>query len=502
MRKRLIASLNVLLVVTAVTLALPLANFAQAQNQGQTAPTADDVIYKTDGTKLTGKVVSETSSHVVFDYRDPNVKITARLTIAKSEIAHIERAAEAKPEETQPKAEPNDAPKEPTGPAPSLVKPRQSKYLPPIEDQYGTRRVQNNNEVPSIYIIPMKGQMGTDICASVYEEVVKDVRLHKPDVIVIEMQCSDTSEMMSPEGYNRIPGLSPMREWGMLDFGDFRDMVHILRDQLSDIKQVVWVRDSDGIAATVAMAWTDIYMAPNARFGSKYSLLDRSGASRWQDPDVRAKMIAAWLGIAKGFVEKGGHSLELAHAMLDSKAVLSGKWRGRNVNWTLDEEGDYVIDTSDKHTATFSAKSAEDFCISQGMAHDIDDLALLLGFREYRLIQGRQYDLTSGYVEKWRKEYQITQVKLRDYIQHMGWAQGADAVKFLGRAKDDLEYIVTAMNKYKAIQTRWEQDFGISKFELEIRIEQLKEELTALRNRSRPGGGGGGRRGGGSGVGM
>jgi len=46
-------------------------------------------------------------------------------------------------------------------------------------------------------------------------------------------------------------------------------------------------------------------------------VLAQSGAKGWADPDVRAKMYAAWTGGAKSILEFGGYSPILADAMID-----------------------------------------------------------------------------------------------------------------------------------------------------------------------------------------
>ncbi len=73
-------------------------------------------------------------------------------------------------------------------------------------------------------------------------------------------------------------------------------------------------------------------------------------------------------------------------------------------------------------------------------------------------------------------------------------------MKWLGRAKLDLEKIIKAMERYKAVEIRWRTDLGKSKLELEIEVEKIKEQIRALRQQG-GGRGGGGRGMGGRGVG-
>jgi hypothetical protein len=506
MRTSLLTFTNVVVLGSAITLLAPTVGFAQEDPAPAATPAAaatEDVLHMSDGRVLRGQIISETRAEVVFEYRDDKLKMKTKLTLPKDTIALIERdvamaestapAKESKPLEFKPRTGSSGTP-----------------TAAPTSQNYGVTRVTGTAEgVPSVYVVPCKGQMGTDIRSSEYKRIVEDIKATKPNLIVLEVHCSDTSDLMFPEGYD-IPesdGSSieaiRRREWGMLEFEDYREFVRMFQNDLRETPQVVWVHDSDGVSATIFMAWKDLFMSPSARLGSKVSMLQAFGAKSWDDPDVRAKMIAAVLGITKGFLERGGYSLALADAMLDVDPKLSGEWRGREVIWSLSDDGQYVVDSSDKHTAYFTAKTAEDFCISDGTAETIDDLALLLGFREFRLIESQQKELDS-YVEAWRRVYKETQVSMKDYAQYMGWAGGDETAKWLGKAKGELESIVRAMDRYPAIEVRWQRDYGLPKLYFITTIERLREQLAALKRRGpRTGGGGdGGRTGAGGGGGF
>lgn len=252
----------------------------------------------------------------------------------------------------------------------------------------------------------------------------------------------------------------------------------------------------------MALAWKDIYITPTGRLGGMEMVLLQSGAKNWSDPDVRAKMYAAWTGGAKAFLEYGGYAHELGQAMMDPEFTLSARWRGREVEWSLDDSGEYIIDNTDKYSCNFTSKMAEDFCISKGTAENLDDLALLLGYREYRVVDGQGEKLVEDYVRNWRRAYEDAKVQLEDFQKYMGWASGADAVKYLGRAKGALEKVLGYIERYKAVETRLVRELGISKLDLTVLIEQIQEQLRAARSGSGGGGPAGpARRGSGSGLG-
>lgn len=516
MKIRLLAVLNVTFVAAAISLGLaPSMSFgfpdtkpgatppAPASPAAAPASDTEDVIYMNDGRELHGQIISENKTQVVFDYKDPRLSIKTKLTLAVDDILHIDRKV-ALTVAQKPAADDATKSNNPSKPAGSGKAGSDKAGTSEIQRTYGASRVQSDKpNVPSFYIVPVKGQFGTDIIASVYQDVVKDIREHKPTVIIFDVECSDSNERMHPEGYD-TPSIPPdelrkyrNRERGLLDFEDYREFVHMFRDGLRDIDQVVWVHDADGVSANIMMAWDQLYMTPSARLGGLITVLQQSGANMWEDENVRAKMMAAWLGIAKSFLEKGHYALQLADAMLNPEFTLSGHWEGRDMKWSLDTNGAYLVDGSDKRTANFRAKSAEDLCISKGTADDLDELALLMGYREYRLIDGKQFEYTTQYVENWRRMFKDTKQWWNDYVQYSGWASGAEAAKWLGKAKQNIEKIIAAMDKYKAIETRWGRDIGISKLDLKALNEKLAEALLALKNRDKGNGGGGNAGGGG-----
>ena len=135
--------------------------------------------------------------------------------------------------------------------------------------------------------------------------------------------------------------------------------------------------------------------------------------------------------------------------------------------------------------------------ISDGTAETLDDLALLLGFREYRVVDAYAKKIVGGYRKNWRAAYRDAETSWKDYQQYIGWANGEDELAYLGKAKRAIESILRSMDRYPPIELRWRQETGNTKFQLEMLVEQLKQRIRGLRQRPGTGGrAGGGRRGG------
>jgi hypothetical protein len=460
---------------------MPSGGFAQQADQASAVATAtEDVVYMRDGRELHGQIVSETKSLIIFEYMDPTLKVKTKLTLLKDNVIQIDRDVEIKvdavPEQKAATAAPTS----------------KTKAAEP-ERNYGITRAQGSIEsAPSVYLVPMKGQMGTDINSEVYKRVIEDIKQLKPEIVVIELDSQDTEDVLfSAKG---------REEEGLLDFDEYRLLVQLFRNELPGFRQVCWVHDSMGISSMVALAWGEMYMKPTARFGGLI-VTRQIGFDQWQDEDVRGKMTAAFMAFVKSFLESGGYALVLADAMVQPKFSLSATWKGRDVEWSLNDKGEYLVDGSDKRTTEFRAKAAEDFCISKGTAETLDDLALLLGYREFRVIDGQGEELCADYIQDWRRAYEDAKKLFLDVQQYMSWASGEDTVKYLGRAKTALERILSYIERYKAVEIRLAREFGVGKEDLTVQIEQIKERLRALKNNSaRNGTGGGGTRRGGSGA--
>ena len=183
----------------------------------------------------------------------------------------------------------------------------------------------------------------------------------------------------------------------------------------------------------------------------------------------------------------------LRERMADHK--LSASFKGREVVWSLTDQGEYLVDNDEERTAEFRAKLADDLGISDGTVENLDDLAFLLGYREYRVLNDEDDSLVTDYVEDWRRTFENTKTLWDDYFQHIGWASGDQALKWTGRAKNDVEKIIRGIERYKAVEIRWRTDLRTQKLDLKILVEQLKEQIRALRQGG-AGRGTGGRRGG------
>lgn len=484
MTHRLRAGLAGLLTATCVWCALATPT-AIAQAEAKT----EDVVYMRDGRILHGQVLEESRTEVVFEFIDPNINITTKLTLRKSDIEQIKHDLPLESVQEEPAESATSDPMDLPADAPAAAN------IPTREERkgriYGAQRgAMNNEDLPGFYVVPMRGQMGTDISSEVYREMIDDIREANPSLLIIELDCDELHETEYYGIEEEESGLD-----GSTALDDYRKVVQIFHNELRDIPQVVWVKDSVGVSSIVALSWKDLYMKPGARLGG----LAKTAINFLRvkhDENTFGKYREAYMAWLKGFVSYGGYDLDLIDAMVRPEFKLSATWHGREVDWLTSEDGQYIVDGDEEATVSFYAKAAEDLCISKGTAETLDDLALLLGIREYRVIEGDADKIYDGYVSNWRRAFDMAAEEMNNYRKYMGWASGQDAVKYLGRAKTSLEKVLAAMNRYESVEIRFLMG-GLSRFQIETQIEVLKEQIRQARASGTGGVGGGGGGGGG-----
>lgn len=343
--------------------------------------------------------------------------------------------------------------------------------------------------VATFYMVPMIGQMGTDIHPAGFEETMEDIRAKKPDVVVFVLRSADIDKLMY------IDEQDDPREVGLALIDEYRQLVSSLHDKMpAEIRQVMWVEDSVGFGSLVAMAWEEMYMKPGARLAGLRRISAIAGG--WRDPDVAAKMMAAWTGIGKGFLEYGKHDIKIGEAMMRPQYQLSATFVGRDVEWFLSDEGEWVLDSFQEATVNFDSRLAEDVEVSKGTADTLEDLAFLLGYREFKVIQDLESSKVHKYQESWRRAFENSKKAWGDFRQHMSWAKGDDWLKFTGAAKNDLEDILQAMTRFKAVEYRMSNEVGIDSGWLRTQIGMLKQQIADAKKAEKEGrGSGGGTRG-------
>ena len=344
----------------------------------------------------------------------------------------------------------------------------------------------------SVLIIPMKGQMSTDISIDAYEPLLFKIKNLKPDLIVFEMFCQDfATEFLQTQGRG------DRKERNPYDYESMKELARLFRIKLKDIDQIMWIQDSCGGSSVLTFAWPDIYMSEKAKLEGTSSL-QRSWNYLDLNNPVRYKFYQAATAHAKNIAELGGRSKDLIMTFVDPKLTVSGTYDGRKVVWKEGIDGDLVADYSSRPIKIY-AGDAEQFAISKATVRDLDDILLAEGIREYHLVGEDLTKSIEKYKIDWRKTYEKTVDLWFDAQQYEQWATGEYTERYLRKQLTSVQQIIRLLKRWDAVGFRMMSDYGISKDgkygtqDLRRLIKQLEEQLRQLREN----GDTGGRRGGG-----
>jgi hypothetical protein len=353
----------------------------------------------------------------------------------------------------------------------------------------------------SIYIVPMHGQFGTDILPEIYTPICEDIKKVNPDVIVFKLRTkslnADHEIRDIIEGdRNRDGPDNDKTDWNLL-----RDLRRQFANELSDYRQVLWVENANGFISPMAFGWEDMVMSPDATIGDLF-IWFRLAAASANGENMFGKYFDAMLGTIEGVAARGGWThpdrWPLLDAMTDPRQRLSTTWVGRKAIFYPNGRGDFVLDNSvDTPVMSLTADQAEDLLITKGVVHDMNDLALLMGWPRYEVVKDAK-DVVEAHRSEWRELLER--------------ALGAKKSFERGRSKGDIQGLSTALRALRKLRGLERSNpampfaFAINRIpsgvQLEALIEQVEEAIKDIRSGRRGGRGGGLGGGGGGGGGL
>jgi len=344
----------------------------------------------------------------------------------------------------------------------------------------------------SVLIIPMNGQMSTDITIDPYQLLFDKIKDLNPDLIVFKMFCQDFATE-----FLKTQGRGDRKESNGYDYEAVKEIVWLFRVDLEDIPQIMWIQDSCGGSSVLTFGWPKIYMSKNAKLEGTNNL-----ARNWNyiDPGKHTyhKMYNAWTAHAKNVAEIGGRSPDLAMTFVDPELTVSGKYNGREVIWKSGTDGDLIVD-SGRNVPKINAYRAELCSISKATVQNLNDILLSEGIREYHLVGEDITKSIEEYKITWRKALDKAIDLWNDSLQYATWATGEDTEKYLRMQLTAVEQTLRLIKKWKAVSFRMIPECRVSKdgvpgwtIDLRKLIKQLEEKLRKLRDGEDTGRGGGG----------
>jgi ATP-dependent protease ClpP protease subunit len=397
---------------------------------------AADTLITTDGTTYEGRLVKRTDEKVIFEVVKYGVTMQKEFAAKDVQTVRTSKSsptAASKPANT-PASQPASAPAAASAMVEIPLPPP-----PPIVKYDG----------PTYCVIPLKGEIGKEVVASVLDDAFKDILKRKPTVIVIEME--------SPGGQiHEVP-----------------DLVNTIQ-KYRDFRLVVLVKEAISAAAITTLSVKEIYTTPGSVIGAATAYkLGRDGMPQ----DIEEKFRSIWRAQARTCAELGGHSPLLGEAMIEAKYNLEwveekGKKtirQGRGENGFL-EEGKLLC---------LTASEAVEFGLAQGMVEDYKALGKAMGlpkWQECKCYAPILMDTWGKNIVQAKKEYDRLDQECRQCIRqseatdpsqftYMVYPNGsftgdsqskwrsrsAACLRFMGRASEDLDKMAALADKYSQI---------------------------------------------------
>jgi len=330
---------------------------------GSAATRADTLVTK-EGQTFNGRVVKEDRYKVVFEIHRFGAAVVKEFR--KADVKEITKGESPAP-----------APK----PAPSAKGPEES--VDPIAKKPDPPPIVAYDK-PTYYVIPLSGEVGSQITADYLGQCLADAAKRKVNVVILEV---DT------------PG-------GLI--AEVDKLVDCLREQGKSLRIVAYVRRALSAGAVTTLACREIYVHPRAVFGAATAYrMSFFGVPM----AISEKMQSVWRATARGAADVGGHNPLLAEAMIDNRMELCLKAGPEGKTQLAPGRGSKMLTTKGK-LLTMTAKESVTAGLAIGVVEGIGLLREKLGFTEWVECKGHARPLA---------EYQETALKeLRKRMSELG----------------------------------------------------------------------------------
>jgi hypothetical protein len=250
---------------------------------------------------------------------------------------------------------------------------------------------------PKVYVLPMQGIPGLDFDGQLVKDVLKDIGESKPDLVIIDVDAGSVGGKPDDVRIDKRRVLSAIT--------DLRDDIASLHAGLQSVPVAVRVQDGSGIYGVAALAWPSIFVAPGGSIGGIDVVGTGNGTG---DPDIRAKMLLALKGIARGITEMGGHDGAQTDLLFASKAI--------------------------------DAAAARTAKLSSGECADVAGVVKALGYASSVAV-GNGAEITAKASTGWRSELAAVQGMLSKFQESLdGPADIAGRIELMKKVKAQMEF--------------------------------------------------------------
>lgn len=264
------------------------------------AEDAVDILVLKNGTKVEGKIISETATSIRFKGTIGGIPFESEYQ--KSDIESIQRGV--KKDAAADAATSAGSTNAGTTPA---------KDATPVDP-----------DATKVYFIPLRGEFGEDVSQTPILQAIRDAKAQGASVIVLEMDTT-TGATHNPFMGERMTLPDQMAWNGVGRAEQIFPVFHTrMREEWEQPPRVAMViKRATGAAAFFPFAFSEIYFTPNGVWGGIGTLSELfSGVG---DEPVQEKQKSLRLGHVEGWAIFGKHDYRLVRAMARREYVLSFK---------------------------------------------------------------------------------------------------------------------------------------------------------------------------------
>lgn len=371
----------------------------------------------------------------------------------------------------------------------------------------------DDEDAYSVYVVPMRGQVGTDIRKEAFDDIISNIKEVKPDLVILHIDSHDQKnvddevrDIMEDTGQIgrediSYPSLIPLQE-----------LRQTFVDEVGDIPQIAYVEDAFSCASLLALSWEDMYIDRDADFGGAFTVWAYQAAGVLKDRQKYGKYLETIMGDVRGLVQYGGWDhvdrANLIQAMVVPTELASMSWRGREAVWYRDGKGEYPVDQVRDipkggleglvaATVNLNGEQAEQLLIADGVASPdrfIKDILAQRGHRRFRRV-GKDY---TDRIEKYRSDWRKAAERARNSFMEFMRKQNGELMFQLTDARKALKRYISAVKSNPAVRTRMQlEGFEVRELPLQLMLEALERRIQNGNTGGGGGGGGGGLGGGG-----
>lgn len=311
-------------------------------------------------------------------------------------------------------------------------------------DAKATNSADEENLSRGVFVLPMSGTVGQTFRAQEIKKIGRHADSYGPGQIIVILFDSHGGLASAMEG---------------------------IHNSILDLKKrhrvVAWIKTAISAAAASSLACDEIYFMTEGTLGAMTAFAGTVS--------LKEDKLQAWLDLAGSFMENGGRSPYIAHAMITAPALLSydkdpetGK-----VTWYNDLSGQHAL--SNKTTnLVFTSSVAVDSGFADGIADTGEELAKLLDLSEWREIDDYGRSISKG----WNDTVKKAQEEIPRLMARRNMVSGT-AEQRLGAIIRIDEQLIKWIDKAPSIARGMIPPKGF--FEREIR--ELRKQLADLRKR-------------------